>query len=502
MRIFSTKQYSKIVAEYLKFSNLRSIDLMENVGKQLYKFIFTDLSPEVHAHIFCGVGQNGGEGLALARILLKNSIKHTIHLVKTNENLNLDAATFEKLYWEDGGSIHYIKTTEDIPDLEVPEPILVIDAIFGSGIDGQVKGIAKEVIDSINQIDEPIYSIDLPSGMHPDELTENDTIVMADMVINIQLPKMAMFLRENEEYIREWTMLDVGVPFEILISEETAYSVIFRPEVLQFVHPMPKFDTKYDRGSALILADRVGNAGASILSGKAAMRTGLGEVTLGVSNRNYTAVQAALPEAHCQVLGELNLIKQPDLESADVIAIAENIGLSAETSKMIEQLIKNNEDLAYIVEAGEEGIFAKNPKLLKKLPPLSIILLANDQDEWLIGEYEDSLEQMKNAQNYARTTGMIVVLKGTYTRIILPDGGVYINHTGAAGMATNNSGDVLLGILAGLLARSMDPIEAIMLGVPWHGYAGMKAAEKHTDECMMASDIIAQMGKALKEMGM
>lgn len=472
-----------------------SIDLMERSAKGVKRWIAKNLDHDMNYHIFCGAGNNGGDGLALARLMKKEAYNVHTHLVKYLANLSIDCSTNEKRLAEID-KINYIESENDFPDLK--EGDVVIDAIFGSGLNRAAEGISQNVISYINSREVPVVSIDVPSGIFCNNPTPLGDVIHADVTLSFQLPKLSFLVPENEEYIGQWTVLDIGLSEEGIEQSQNTYNYILQEEVSQIILPPSKFTHKGENGHGLLVAGSKGKTGASILAAKAALRSGIGLLTAAITERNYTSFQAALPEAMCVVQGEVYNTRMPEnLNQYSTIAVGPGLGITKETAKLVADLAKKSKQ-PMIIDADAINIIAENKKILKHIPKYSVFTPHVGEFDRLVGESKNTFERLEKLLDFSVDNEMIVVLKGAHSAIAIPSGQVYINSSGNPGMATAGSGDVLTGMLLGLIAQGYHPVDATILGVYLHGLSGDIQIQKQSYESLIAGDLIDGLGTAFK----
>jgi ADP-dependent NAD(P)H-hydrate dehydratase / NAD(P)H-hydrate epimerase len=495
MKIFTSKQMQMLDKDTISSENILSIDLMEKAAQGVKQWVLKNLNPDIKYYVFCGVGNNGGDGLAIARLLTEEGYDIEVFLIKYSGDLSLDCATNEKRLWEMGSAINYINTKKDLPNIQGQG--VIFDAIFGTGLNRAVSGIAEEVIDFINDQEQPVISIDIPSGLSGDGPNFEGSIIVADVVLSFQLPKLSFLLPENEDYLEHWTVIDIGLSYELIDKIPTAYDYFLSLEANQLLTDPNKFSHKGDNGHGLLIAGSKGMAGASVLSAKAAMRSGIGKLTVAVPERNYTVVQTSIPEAICIVQGEVYNTRVPEqLENFDFVAIGPGLGVTKETTKLVEDVLKKTTS-PMVIDADALNIISANPKLLKQIPKNSILTPHLGEFARLIGkDIESSFERLEALKNFSIEHEVIVVLKGAYSAIALPNGKIFFNSTGNPGMSSAGCGDVLTGVLLALMAQGYNPADATLLGVNLHGLAGDLCLETQSTESLIATDVVNHLGKA------
>jgi ADP-dependent NAD(P)H-hydrate dehydratase / NAD(P)H-hydrate epimerase len=495
VKIFTNDQIRTLDQFTIENEPILSIDLMERAAESIKRWVEKNLKPEYNYYIFCGTGNNGGDGLALARLLFKDGFNVNTFIMKIKGDLSLDCATNEKNLWEAGAEITYLHTKEDFSKINLKMPSVIIEALFGTGLNRAITGLGKDLIEFLNNTSVPIISIDLPSGMSGDGPNFDNTIIESDFVLSFQAPKLSFLLPENENYIENWTILDIGLSPQKVEELPVEYHFLMQTEVAQLISFPSKFSHKGNNGHGLLIAGSKGMTGASILSAKAALKAGIGKLTVATVERNYTALQTAVPEAMCLVQGEMYVNRLPEIENFDFQALGPGVGMTKETEKLVYDLIKKATN-PLVLDADALNILAQNKAWIPKIPKHSILTPHLGEFERLVGESKDSFQRIKKLKQFATENDLIVILKGAHTAIALPNGMVYFNSSGNPGMATAGCGDVLTGVLLALLCQGYNVIEASLIGVYIHGKAGDLALENESFESLIASDVILNLGKA------
>lgn len=500
MKFFSTPQIRELDKFTIENEPIASIDLMERAADALYEKYLSTFSYLKPVCILAGPGNNGGDALALARMLLLTSLNVKVvllHMGKISDDCETNRL---RLLEKFPGSLSELNNEFIAP--EITHDTIIIDGLFGSGLARPLSGIFANAVKWINDSGCEVLSIDIPSGLQGEmPLTpkgEQDIIVKANYTFSLQFPKLAFFLPENEEFVGSWEVLDIGIHQQAIAETETYFETIEKEDIHPILKKRSKFSHKGTFGHALIIAGSKGMAGASVLSAKAALRSGAGLVTVHGPECNRTIIQTAIPEAIFQSDSSNDFISEvSDIENYNAIAIGPGIGMAKETANMLEYLIKRLEKPC-ILDADALNIIGQHNHLLQLIPKNSILTPHPKEFERLFGPSNSSYERMLKAQKMAQQLQIIIILKGAHTLIATPDGKLFFNTTGNSGMATAGSGDVLAGILAALLAQGYSPEETAKLGVFIHGYAGDLALKTQSGESMIAGDLICHLGETFK----
>jgi len=506
MKFFSTSQIRELDQYTIKHEPIASIDLMERAADALYwEFIgnFPYLQPVC---ILAGPGNNGGDALALARMLLKSGYEVSVFLIHSG-SLSPDCETNrQRLIETFPEALNEIQNTFIAP--KITDETIIIDGLFGSGLSRPLTGIFAKAVQWINNAGCEVVSIDIPSGLQGEEIPltpkgeqeKITNIIKADYTFSLQFPKLAFLFPENEAFIGNWEVLDIGIHLKAIEEISSDFFYLEKTDIAALLKNRSKFSHKGTFGHALIVAGSKGMAGSSVLSAKAALRVGAGLVTVHGPECNRTIVQTAIPEAIFQSDIQTDFISEVEnVEKYNAIAIGPGIGTESETKESVGKFLKKL-NKPCVIDADALNIIGQHKDLLQFIPKNSIITPHPKEFERIFGESKTSYERMLKTQEKAKLHGIIIVLKGAHTLIATPDGGLFFNSTGNSGMATAGSGDVLTGILVGLLAQGYNPEDAAKIGVFIHGCAGDLALENQSEESLIASDIIEYLGKAFKSL--
>jgi len=496
MKILTTDLIREADAYTIANEPIKSIDLMERAATRLFEWIMANF-PKHRFAIFVGPGNNGGDGLALARLLANNNCNVRVFEVnftdKRSENFKTNYNRLKKA----GVKIETISTEEDFPELQDSE--IVVDAIFGSGLSRPAKGLVAGIIQKINSGINPIVSIDIPSGLFAEDNSNNceSNIILADHTLTFQFPKLSFLFAENEIFVGEWHVLDIGLHPGFIEDVDTPYQLIELEDIKSYIIPRTPFAHKGDFGHALLIAGSYGKMGACVLAARAALRSGLGLLTAHVPSKGYEIIQTAVPEAMVSIDKNAKMFSNlPKLNKYNAVGIGPGLGVHKASHDAFLKLLKNNSPL--VIDADGLNSIAKNPEWIKLIPQDSILTPHPKEFDRLVGESSNSYERLQKQIKLAKQIKSVVIVKGHFTAIAFPDGKVYFNTTGNPGMATGGSGDVLTGIILSLFAQGFLPDEAALAGVFIHGLAADMAVETVSQTALMASDIIDFLPEAFK----
>ena len=493
MKILSAVETRQADAYTIENEPIASIELMERASLAFMKIFTENFSPDLPVRIFCGTGNNGGDGLAIARLLLQRKYKVETYILNyTNQGSADFMVNYERLRKK--RVPHLITSIEDFPVLQKED--VVIDAIFGSGLSRPVEGLYASVINAINNKASQIVSIDIASGLFADTPSVQGAIIRPTMTISFQMPKLAFLVPENEDFVGIWKIADIGLSQEFMDKAKSPYHLLTDILVSRMVHNRKRFSHKGDFGKAMMMCGGMGKMGAAVLGARACMRTGVGLLTMQVPQCGYEILQTSVPEAMVTVDVHREFLTQyPDLAPFNTVGIGPGIGTHPETTQMLYKLLENYSK-PMVLDADAINIIGKNRFLLEKLPEGSILTPHLKEFERITEAVGNHFERLKLQQKFSKVYRVIVVLKGANSSISLPDGRIYFNSTGNPGMATGGSGDVLTGILTGLLAQNYTPEDVALLGTYLHGLAGDLAERKYGQQGLIASDIINEIPQA------
>lgn len=497
MKIFTSGQIRKIDQGTIEGEPVSSADLMERAANQLLRWHLKMFDRSRRVLIFTGPGNNGGDGLALARLLSLNRYDpHVYNLNFTEKNSSDWKTNYQRLINETSVAFTNLDACEQFPVITSSD--IIVDAIFGSGLTRPVDGLAAEIIKLINGSEATVVSVDIPSGLFGEDNSDNnpDAIVNAAYTLSFQFPKLSFLFPESSPFTGEWIVLPIGLSNKVIRNTYTPFAYVERDFIASLLKERRKFDHKGIFGHALLIAGSYGRMGAAILGAKAAMRSGAGLVTCHIPASGNQILQSAFPEAmtrsdaHNELISEIN-----DVESFDAVAIGPGIGTDKVTQKALHSLLLNRNH-PLVIDADGLNILGLNNKWLSVLPQNTILTPHLKEFERIAGRSGNSFQRLEKQVEFSAKYNSVVVLKGACTSVALPDGRVFINSTGNPGMATAGSGDVLTGIILSLLAQGYTPENAAIAGVYIHGMAGDIAAEKTSLEAIIASDIIENIGAA------
>ena len=495
IKILNSQQIKLLDAYTIEHESITSINLMERAC-QAFANWFTQRFDITHTvGIVCGTGNNGGDGLGVARLLQEWGYEVKVWIVRGEVKDTID---FKKNLSRITDKIEAAEITTTADQGLFTTCSILIDAIFGSGLSRPAEGIYAQAIHCINKAKAIRVALDVPSGLMVDKHSTGAT-VKADFTVTFQIPKLAFLLPENHAYVGDWQTVDIGLSSHYINTIEAIHHYVVRKEIRRRLKPLSKFDHKGDNGKALLIAGSYGKMGACILAARATLRSGIGLLTLHVPKFGNDIVQAAVPEAMTSIDKHKELFTTAgDLASYDVIGIGPGLGMDPETIKGIRSVLESGKPM--VIDADALNILASHEELLAYIPKGSILSPHPKEFERLAGSWKDDFERLEKQQRFSAKINAIVILKGAHTSITSPDGKVYFNSTGNPGMAKGGNGDALTGILTSLLAQNHSSLDAALIGVFVHGLAGDLAARERGMRSLIASDLIEFLPHAFKSL--
>ncbi len=498
MKIFPVSQIKAWDAYTIVNEPVASIELMQRAAESCFKWITTYFDKTDSFIIFCSTGNNGGDGLAIAKLLFENEFSVSVHVINNQSKDTEDfKINFEKLN-SVLNQIYFLEEKSDFPDIKNK---IVIDALFGTGLNKKPTGIFSKVINYINQSTETVISIDVPSGLYVDRssnLSKTEIIIKATYTLTFQNQKLAFLVPENGKYVGKLILLDIGLSKEFEEKEYAQFEFIDCELIKKIYKARNAFSNKGNFGYACLIAGSYGMIGAAVLSSKACLRSGVGKLTCFTCKTGYNIIQTSVPEAMCKTFGNTFIEGIKDLDDFDVIGIGPGIGKHFSHKVLLQNLFSNFKK-PLVIDADALNVLSENTFLYELIPKNSILTPHPKEFERLFGKTNSDFDRINLALSKAKELNIFIILKGHYTFIATPEGKGYFNSTGNAGMATAGAGDVLTGIVTGLLAQNYSSEHASILGVYLHGLAGDIAAEKLCEEALIAGDIIDKLGAAFKE---
>jgi NAD(P)H-hydrate epimerase len=495
IKILNTQQIKSLDEFTIQHEPILSIDLMERACRAFTSWFTERFTALNKIGIVCGTGNNGGDGLGVARMLSEWGYPVKVWIVRGG---TAESADFKMNLERLSGKLEIAEITSSADQGLFTDRDILIDAIFGSGLSRPAEGIYAQAIRCMNQTDALKVAIDIPSGLMADK-PSSDPIVRAHHTLTFQLPKLAFFLPENHQYTGEWTVVDIGLDKSFLKAAETSYYYLNQKTSRKILKPRSKFDHKGDFGHGLIVSGSYGKIGAAVLSSRAALRSGIGLLTVHIPRCGYGIIQAAVPEAMVDVdANETFFTNHLELDKYNVIGIGPGLGKDSETVDALRTIL-NDFRKPFVIDADALNIISEHPEMLKLIPAGSVLTPHPKEFERLVGKWKNDFERLDKQKKLAAELSSVVILKGAYTSLAAPDGTIYFNSTGNPGMATGGTGDVLTGVITALIAQNYSALDAARLGVFTHGLAGDIGAAEKGMISLTASDVVDHLPDAFKK---
>lgn len=502
MKIFTSAQIKELDRYTIEHEPIPSIDLMERAAKALSRAITDTWNNATPVVVFAGPGNNGGDALAVARMLGELNYQVSVYLFNISGHLAEECAANKKRLVESKSVKDFIEVTQEFDPPRLEKGMLVVDGLFGSGLNKPLAGGFASLVKYINASQADVVAIDIPSGLMTEDNTYNvrANIIRASMTLTLQQPKLAFLFPENQQFIGKLRVLDIRLSQEGMERIEANYTVLEEADVRSLLLGRDPYAHKGQMGHALLIAGSYGMAGAAILAARACLRSGVGKLTIHTPKKNREILQITVPEAVLQFDPEETIFSEAvETEDFQALGIGPGLGLSETTAiPLIAQLRRTS--CPIVADADALNILANHRAWMQQLPKGIILTPHAKELDRMEGHSADSYERLTKARHLAERLQGYVILKGRYTAVCLPDGHVYFNPTGNAGMATAGSGDVLTGILTALLARGYKPQDACVVAVYLHGLAGDLAARDLGEESLIAEDIIRYISRAFKRL--
>lgn len=496
MKIFSKEQIYEGDLLTAKKQNISSTELMERAGTQIFNWIHQRMQgAQVPIHVFCGIGNNGGDGLVLARQLVNYGYNVHTYVVNCSDKRTQDFLTnYDRIKQTTKKWPIMLNCKADFPPIGSDD--IIVDAVFGIGLNRPPNDWVKSLFQHFKESKAFTLAIDLPSGLYADKVPKDENgVVWADYTLSFQSPKLVFFLPDTSKYTRQWEVLDIGIDLEFLQQTETEVELIGKNEMLPIYKPREKFSHKGTYGHGLLIGGSYGKIGAMLLSGRGMLASGAGLVTVYVPKCGYMPMQTALPEA--MVITDidddiLTAIKY-DIEPT-AIGIGMGMGTNEKTHAAFQMFLKTN-NLPLIIDADGINLLSKHEGDLGLIKPQTVFTPHPKELERLLGKWKDDFDKLKKAKAFSKKYKCILVIKGAHTITVFQDK-LYINSTGNPGLATGGTGDVLTGIITGLIGQGYEPLTASLFGVYLHGKSADIAVNDYSYQSLTASHIIDYLGQA------
>jgi len=498
MKILSAAQIKELDQYTIEHEPIKSIDLMERAATACVKRIVTLVNQSTPIFVFCGKGNNGGDGLAISRLLHEKNYHVTTVIIHHSEKFSNDAQlNYERLLEKNTKNVIEISDGEKLNAVALNGDSVIIDALLGTGLNKEVEGVLADCIDFINSKFQRVISVDVPSGLFIDKTSVNNKhVVNASLCLTFQIPKLSFLFPENKMAVPEFEILDIGLNQDKIRNASSTYFYSTIQDIKTLVRKRSKFSHKGSYGHALLLAGSRGKSGAAVIAAKSCLRSGAGLITVHSNKDSTTAINFHLPEAMTSEDADAEQISELiKTENFDAIAFGPGTGTSEGTQLVLKKMLQYYAG-SLIIDADGLNILSENKTWLNFLPPDTILTPHPKEFERLVGKCSDDFERLSSLKSLSIKHRIIVILKGAHTAIAMPDGNVFFNSTGNAGLAKGGSGDCLTGIILGLLARGYNAPQAALIATFVHGLAADLCKKEMSMESILITDVIEQLPKA------
>ncbi|MDR2775203.1 MAG: NAD(P)H-hydrate dehydratase [Tannerella sp.] len=502
-KLFETSKMQEIDRYTIDNEPIDPIDLVERAASVFVnEFCRRYASRQNRIYVFAGQGNNGADALAIARMLIEKGYNVFTYLINPSNRLSPECEENRRRI-KDGDNKQFVEVGSSFVPPALKRQDTVIDGLFGSGLNRPLEGGFAKIVEYINRSESTIVSIDIPSGLFGEDNKDNNLqyIIQADLTLTFEFPKLSFLLPENVGFVGEWKTLSIGLHPDALQKTKTPYGLIADEDIAALIHKRERFSHKGDFGHALLIAGSHGKMGAAVLSAESCMRSGVGLLTVHTPERGESIMQISLPEAMTDADAHPDFVTElPDISGYDAVGIGPGLGVNDKTKAVVGNLFDAAGRKPIVLDADALNIIAANSELLYRLPQGAVITPHPKEFDRLAGSSGNAYERIQKARSMAVEQKICIVLKGAYTAVCTPSGKVFFNTSGNPGMATAGSGDVLTGIILGLLAQRYSPEESSVIATYIHGIAGNLAAANISEESMIAGDITSMLGKAFKQM--
>jgi len=513
MKVATAEQMQELDRKCIEVYRIPGIVLMENAGRGATEVI-TNAFPDIQKKkiaIIAGKGNNGGDGLVIARNLLNQGISVKVFLLTDPKSLRGDAEANFNIFHHMKGEVIPVPSSKDYQKIKkgLENFDLLIDGIFGTGLDAEVRGYYREVIDHLNTLEKPIVAIDIPSGLDANTGKPLGTAIRASLTITFGLPKVGHLISPGVDYVGSLKVIDIGIPKRLVEEEKIQTHLLEYEEIRRWLSIRRRPDThKGDYGHLLVIAGSVGKTGAAAMASEAALRMGAGLVTLAIPKSLNSIMEVKLTEVMTEPLPEtpkqtlslraFNAILRL-CENKRAVILGPGIGTYKETQSLVLKLIKTL-DLPIILDADGLTSLAAQPKtLLATKRPLILTPHPGEMARLIRCTAKEVQEdRIGFSRNFSQSHHVYLTLKGHRTLIATPKGEVFINPTGNPGMASGGTGDVLTGMIGGLICQGFEILPSLQISVYLHGLAGDVVAQELGEKSLVATDIIKKIPTLLQ----
>ena len=469
---------------------ISSVNLMERAAKAFVGWFVNHFPDKKQAiSIYCGTGNNGGDGLAIARILHGHhyksvNIKVTRFSDKASDDFNVNLKKLQSTI-----TVMEIKPGDDFPDEDSP---VLIDAMLGSGLNKPLHGDYERLVKHLNSLEKTVVAVDIPTGFFSEGETKPDsTVLKAKLVITFQQPKINFLLPESGPVMECWEAVNIGIDDKFVQSLDSPYRFITEKDIRQLMKPRHKFSNKGTFGHALIVAGQAKTMGAALLCSSACAHAGAGLTTACVPESGLIALNSYLPEIMA-IVRQGNDLPQIGWDTFSTMAIGPGLGNDENSLNLLCDILTNYKK-PVVIDADALNILAEHKQLWTMVPEGSIITPHMKEFDHLFGESNSWWQRLQTAIEKAKEHKICIVLKNDYTITATPDGKAYFNSTSNAAMASGGMGDVLTGIITALLAQKYSSQDACIIGTYIHGKAGDELALPNRMHVVLPGKLIGQL---------
>jgi NAD(P)H-hydrate epimerase len=490
MKLLTAQQIHEWDAYTIANEPVSSIDLMERAADACTDYILQNFYGKPFK-VFCGKGNNGGDGLAIARQLINKGNYVSTYIIEFGAVGTEDFQTNLQRLHEITTDIHFIQSEEFFPEINKDD--VVIDALYGSGLNRPLKDLSAALVKFINQSSSNIIAIDVPSGMFIDKSSKDNPVIKAHATLTFQCFKLCFLVAENAEYIGSLKVLDIGLLPQFLETISSSWEILEETDIKKIYKPRKPFSHKGTYGHALIIAGNKGKLGAAVLATNACIRTGAGLTTANIPSEYFNVMHTYLPEAMCQPRED-----GFDFEKINAVGIGPGLGTKPNTAEMLQKVLHQFKKPA-VIDADALNIISQNKYLVSEIKNDSVLTPHPKEFARVFGETKNDFDTINLALEVSSRSHFIIVLKGRYT-LIAKKGKGWFNTTGNAGLAKGGSGDILTGIITAFIAQKYEPLDAALLGIYLHGIAADYALQNQSMESMTATDVIENLGAAFNSL--
>lgn len=491
MKLLSAQQIHQWDAFTIAHEPVTSTDLMERAAQSCTDWLIENNLHSKTIKIFCGKGNNGGDGLAIARQLIERGVNPSVFILEFGAKGTDDFQTNLNRLHPLTTEMFFLQSEDFFPAIQKDE--LIIDALFGSGLNRPLTGLSASLVEHINHSGADVVAIDVPSGMFIDKSSIGNPIVEATYALTFQSLKLNFLLAENARWFGKVEVLDIGLHHAFLQEIDADYNLLDKHFISRHLIDRKPFSHKGTFGHALLVAGNKGKMGAAVLAARACLRSGVGLLTTFIPDEAVSIMQTAVPEAMVQVREE-----NPDLEKYSTLGIGPGLGTTDDAVSLVTSLLEKYAH-PVVLDADALNIISRNKHLLKQVPEGSVLTPHPKEFDRLFGENSNDFERLQKAIDASKEYPLTIILKGHYS-LVSQNGKGWFNTTGNAGMATGGTGDVLTGIITALVAQKYPPFMAACIGVYVHGMAGDLALAYQSEESLLPSDIVEALGTAFNQL--